>query len=129
MLLGSIGVCVGPAGALVLPELAALYVTAVLVGISFMLINVAAYHAVGEMNLPEDRTVNFSYVALGFSTSAFVAPMLTGLGIDNLGFRNTFLVLALFSVLPIVALAGKLLPGAERHRGKTCRPEARCSTC
>ncbi len=122
MLLGSIGVCVGTLAPFVLPELAALYVTAVLVGMSFMLINVAAYHAVGEMSLPEDRTVNFSYVALGFSTSAFVAPMLTGLGIDNLGFRNTFLVLALFSVLPIVALAGKLLPGAEPHRGQDLPP-------
>ena len=122
MLLGSIGVCVGTLAPFVLPELAALYVTAVLVGMSFMLINVAAYHAVGEMSLPEDRTVNFSYVALGFSTSAFVAPMLTGLGIDNLGFRNTFLVLALFTVLPIAALAGKLLPGVEPHRTQDLTP-------
>ena len=123
MLLGSVGVCVGTLAPFVLPQLAALYITAVLVGMSFMLINVAAYHAVGEMSLPEDRTVNFSYVALGFSTSAFVAPMLTGLGIDNLGFRSTFLVLALFTLLPIAALAARLLPSAAPHKGRDLAPK------
>lgn len=122
MLIGSVGVCLGTLAPFIVPELGALYVTAVLVGMSFMLINLSAYHAVGEMSLPEDRTVNFSYVALGFSTSAFVAPMLAGLGIDNLGFRNTFLVLALFTVLPIVVLAGKLLPSVEPHRTQDLAP-------
>jgi len=115
MLLGSIGVSVGTLAPFLLPHPVALYFTAVVVGMSFMLINVAAYHAVGGMSLPEDRTVNFSYLALGFSTSAFVAPMLTGVCIDTLGYRSTFLVLALFTVLPIVALAGKLLPAGHPH--------------
>lgn len=122
MLLGSIGVCVGTLAPFIVPELGALYVTAVLVGLSFMLINVSAYHAVGEMSLPEDRTTNFSYVAMGFSTSAFVAPMLAGLGIDNLGFRTTFLMLALFTLLPIVALAAKLLPSVEPHHAQHPTP-------
>ena len=112
MLVGSIGICLGTLAPAVLPQLAALYITAILVGVSFMLINLAAYHAVGEMSQPADRTVNFSYVAMGFSTSAFVGPMLTGVCIDNLGYRSTFLVLALFTVLPIIALSAKLLPNA-----------------
>jgi len=113
MLLGSIGVSAGTLAPFLLPHPVALYFTAVVVGMSFMLINVAAYHAVGGMSVPEDRTVNFSYLALGFSTSAFVAPMLAGVCIDTLGYRSTFLVLALFTVLPIAALAGKLLPAGH----------------
>jgi predicted MFS family arabinose efflux permease len=122
MLIGSVGVGLGTLAPFIVPELGALYVTAVLVGVSFMLINVAAYHAVGEMSTPEDRTVNFSYVALGFSVSAFIAPMLAGLGIDNLGYRFTFLLLALFTVLPIVALWAKLLPSVEPHHAQDPAP-------
>jgi MFS family permease len=125
MLLGSIGVGVGTLAPFLVPQLATLYITAVVVGISFMLINVAAYHAVGEMSAPEDRTVNFSYVALGFSTSAFIAPMLTGVCIDNLGYRASFLVLALFTVLPIVALSGKLLPGPESRQAHERPPRGK----
>lgn len=110
MLLGSIGVGVGTLAPFLLPAIGTLYFTAVLVGLSFMLINVSAYHAVGEMSAPEERTVNFSYVALGFSTSTFVAPMLTGISIDSLGYRACFLILALFTVLPVLALSAKLLP-------------------
>ncbi|MEJ6000747.1 MFS transporter [Paucibacter soli] len=116
MLLGSMGVGLGTLLGFALPGLATLYLTAVVVGLSFMLINVATYHAVGEMSLPEERPVNFSYVALGFSTSTFVAPMLTGLSIDALGYRAAFLILALFTVLPVTALAAGLLPAHQRHQ-------------
>lgn len=70
-----------------------------------MLVNVAAYHAVGELSAPEDRPVNFSYVALGFSVSSFIAPILAGVGIDNFGHRPTFLLLAFFALLPLLGLA------------------------
>ena len=110
MLLGSIAVGVGTMLPFLFPGLTVLYVTSVLVGVAFMLINVAAYHAVGELSPPEDRAVNFSYVALGFSTSAFIAPILSGVGIDNFGHRATFLLLAAFTVLPILALSLKLVP-------------------
>lgn len=110
MLLGSIGVGVGVVMPFLLPGLAALYVTAFITGVSFMLINVAAYHAVGVTSAPEERAVNFSYVALGFSTSSFIGPMLAGVMIDQLGFRATFFVLAVFTVMPIVAFAAKLVP-------------------
>jgi MFS family permease len=114
MLLGSIGVGIGTLAPFIVPQLATLYFTSVLVGLSFMLINVSAYHAVGEMSAPEERTVNFSYVALGFSTSTFVAPMLAGISIDSLGYRACFLILALFTVLPVLALSAKLLPEHQR---------------
>lgn len=110
LLVGSIGVGVGATLPFLFPGLTVLYATSVIVGVSFMLINVAAYHAVGEMSAPEDRAVNFSYVALGFSTSSFIAPILSGVGIDNFGHRTAFLLLAAFTALPILALSLKQLP-------------------
>ncbi|QPF74581.1 MFS transporter [Roseateles sp. DAIF2] len=122
MLIGTAGVGLGTLAPFLLPEIGTLYFTAVLVGLAFMLINVSAYHAVGEMSAPEERTVNFSYVALGFSTSTFVAPMLTGVSIDSLGYRAAFLILSLFTVLPLLALWGKLLPEQPRPERKELGP-------
>ena len=110
LLVGSVGVGLGTILPFLFPGLIVLYATSVIAGVSFMLINVAAYHAVGELSAPEDRAVNFSYVSLGFSTSSFIAPVLSGVGIDNFGHRTTFLLLAAFTALPILALSLKLLP-------------------
>ena len=110
LLLGSVTVCIGTLLPFLFPGLAVLYATSIVVGVAFMLINVAAYHAVGELSPPEYRAVNFSYVAMGFSTSAFIAPILSGIGIDNFGHRNTFLLLSAFTLLPILALSLKLVP-------------------
>lgn len=122
MLVGSIGVGVGVVMPFLVPGLVSLYITAIVTGVSFMLINVAAYHAVGEMSAPEDRAVNFSYVALGFSTSSFIAPMMSGIAIDQLGFRATFLILALFTIMPIVALSANLLPAVKPREAHTLAP-------
>ena len=110
MQIGSIGVGVGAVLPWLLPGVAILYAACVIVGLAFMLVNVAAYHAVGELSQPEDRAINFSYVALGFSTSLFIAPILSGVSIDSVGYRNTFALLAAFTVLPIIVLSFKLLP-------------------
>ncbi len=114
--LGSIAVGIGTALPFLWPSTYALYFTSVVVGMGFMLINVAAYHAVGEMSSAEDRPINFSYVALGFSTSTFIAPILSGVAIDTFGHRSTFLILTLFTILPIVALSFRLLPMHRPHK-------------
>jgi predicted MFS family arabinose efflux permease len=123
--LGSIAVGIGTFISFVWPSIYALYFTSVIVGLGFMLINVAAYHAVGEMSSAEDRPINFSYVALGFSTSTFIAPILSGVAIDTFGHRATFLILTLFTVLPIVALSFRLLPMHRAHTTKEDKPVGR----
>lgn len=105
MLIGSAGVGVSVLIPAILPGLIPLYAAAIVGGVTFMLVNVAAYHAVGELSAPEDRPINFSYVALGFSVSSFIAPILAGVGIDNFGHRATFLVLSFFALLPLLGLA------------------------
>ena len=107
---GSLGIGIGAMLPYLWPVLPVLYAACVIVGLAFMLVNVAAYHAVGELSPPEDRAVNFSYVALGFSTSLFIAPLLSGVSIDSIGHRATFALLAAFTLLPIVVLSLNLLP-------------------
>jgi MFS family permease len=117
MLLGSLGVGISVLIPAIVPGLVPLYFAAVIGGVTFMVVNVAAYHAVGELSAPEDRPVNFSYVALGFSVSSFIAPILAGVGIDNFGHRTTFLMLAFFTLLPVVGLATKqvVFPSPTAH--------------
>ncbi|MEO8383923.1 MAG: MFS transporter [Betaproteobacteria bacterium] len=118
---GSLGVGVGVILPFLWPGLPVLYAACVIVGLAFMLVNVAAYHAVGELSKPEDRAVNFSFVALGFSTSLFIAPILSGVSIDSIGHRATFALLAAFTLLPIVVLSLNLLP----IPAPTARPEGK----
>ncbi|MGB7541628.1 MAG: MFS transporter [Burkholderiales bacterium] len=87
------------------PGLTALYFTSTLIGTSFMLYHISAQNIIGYMGKPEDRAMNFSLLALGFSVSGFTGPMLAGFAIDLAGFMPTFLVLAAFPLAPLVLLA------------------------
>ncbi len=49
------------------------------------------------------RATNFSLLALGFSISGFLGPMIAGFAIDHIGYREAFGVLA---VAPLVAYFG-----------------------
>lgn len=96
------------------PGLATLFFASTLAGSGFMLWHIAANHAVGTLGRPETRARNFSLIALGFSTSGFLGPMLAGFAIDGIGHRHTFLLLCVFPVIAFVVLLAR--PGdVPRH--------------
>jgi MFS family permease len=104
MLIGSVAIGSGAILPFLWPGMAALYVASVLIGSGFMMYQVAAQHIVGYIGKPEDRSVNFSLSALGFSISGFLGPMIAGFGIDEIGYSLTFAVLAAFPLVPIAVL-------------------------
>ena len=104
MLIGSLAIGSGASLPFLWPGMPALYVASVLIGSGFMMYQVAAQQIVGYMGKPEDRPVNFSLSALGFSISGFVGPMLAGFGIDSIGYTATFALLAGFPLVPIAVL-------------------------
>lgn len=104
MLAGSIAIAVGAIVPFVLRDLAALYLASVLIGLGFMIYQVAAQHIVGYIGRAEDRSTNFSLSALGFSISGFAGPMIAGFGIDAFGHSVTFAALAAFPLLPVAVL-------------------------
>src|SRR5687767_9930768 len=93
-----------------------LYASATLLGVSFMYVHIAMNSVFGAHGSPEERAVNFSWLALGFSISNSIGPLVAGYAIDGLGHASAFLVLAFF---PVVAL-GLLLA----RRRPLPRPEA-----
>ena len=94
MLLGSCAAIAGLALVFAVPRLEMLFLVSPLVGSGFMLFHIAVNHAMGVLGRPEERIKNFSLLALTFSTSGFLGPMLTGFAIDWIGHRHTFLLLA-----------------------------------
>jgi MFS family permease len=86
------------------PNLAALYVSCTFVGTAFMLVHIAMNSVFGAYGTPEQRAVNFSWLALGFSISNSIGPLVAGSAIDLLGHATAMLTLAFFP-----AIAGLLV--------------------
>ncbi len=105
MLAGSCGLAIAAVLPPLFPGLAALFVSTSLIGVSFMLFQVAAQNATGALGPPDERARNFTLLALGYSVSSFAGPLVAGLLIDHASFVTTFLVLALSPLVPAAVLA------------------------
>jgi predicted MFS family arabinose efflux permease len=104
MLYSSLGLVASVALPALWPSLAALHLAAMAIGTSFLFFHVALNNVIGQLGAPADRTVNFSWLALGFSISGFCGPLLAGFAIDGAGHRAAFLVLAAFPALATLLL-------------------------
>jgi MFS family permease len=84
-----------------------------------MVFQVATQNATGDLGPPSARARNFSLLALGYSISGFVGPLVAGFAIDHLGFAATFALLATIPFAPLVALSSRrlALPGAHARSG------------
>ncbi len=118
MLAGSIGLAAGAFLPVFSTGLFMLFASAALVGLSFMGFQVAAQNATGELGDASARVRNFSLLALGYSTSGLLGPLISGFTIDHAGFAASFAVLAAIPLVPVAVLAaGKLaLPGPHPGR-------------
>jgi MFS family permease len=115
MLAGSVGMASAVIIATLAHGLPALFFTAVLSGVSFMAFQVATQYATGEMGGPGARTRNFGLLAVGYSASSILGPLLAGFVIDHAGFRVAFGVMALLPLAPIVILATNKVPLPGPH--------------
>ncbi|TAG02181.1 MAG: MFS transporter [Betaproteobacteria bacterium] len=88
------------------PMLWVLALCASAIGIGWMVIAAASQYAVGsygsEAGSSELRVKAFSIMAMGFSVSSFLGPLIAGFMIDHVSFAAAFGVLA---VLPLIAAA------------------------
>ena len=123
MVAGSLGIALGVVLPRVFPGLPALFAATSLIGVSFMLFQVAAQHTTGALGPPTERARNFSLLALGYSISGFTGPLLAGVLIDQADFGATFLVLALLPLVPAMVLSrGALaLPPPQRPQLRMAR--------
>ncbi|MEJ8838023.1 MFS transporter [Ramlibacter sp. AN1133] len=83
-----------------LQSVAGLALGSIVVGTSFIVVNVAINNAIGHLAGASGRARAFGLTAVGYSLSALFGPMLAGAGIDHVGYPLTFALLAL---LPLAA--------------------------
>lgn len=101
------------------PGLWPLYAASTLIGTGFMTFHVAVNQVVGAIGRAEERAANFSWLALGFSISSSLGPLVTGFAIDAIGYLRTFLLLFLFPLTPFIVmwLNRPALPRAKERKG------------
>jgi MFS family permease len=118
MLAGSLALVAGALIPVGIPGLVALFASAALVGVAFMTFQVAAQNATGELGDATARVHNFSQLAVGYSVSGLLGPLIAGFGIDHAGYTTSFAVLAAIPLLPALVLAtGRVaLPGPHPVR-------------
>ncbi len=87
------------------PSMATLYVSASLLGLSFMACQLATQTLAGAIAGPSERARNFSILSLGFALANLSGPLLAGVMIDHVSYAFAFLALAVPLVPAIVVAA------------------------
>jgi len=116
MLLGSTGLGIALLMNVLWPTLTMLFITSFLLGSSFHFFFVTVTGVAGGIGGPENRSRNYALVSLGFSGAGFLGPLIAGFSIDYLGHLKTFMILAAFTVIPVLMLLRNpgFLPGAAK---------------
>ena len=128
MLLGAALVLAGLLLAFALPRIETLFAVSVLMGSGFMLYHICVNQAAALVGRPEDRTRNFSMLALAFSTSGFLGPVTAGFAIDGIGHRNTFLLCAGFMVATLLLIRNRKPVISGHHQPFTQTQEKRAGS-
>ena len=101
----------------IVPGYAALFASAVLVGFSFTLFQVPLQHLTGELGEPRKRAKRFGLLAFAYSVSGTLGPLIAGFGIDHVGHRYTYAILALVPLIPLAVVMHRriVLPPPTAH--------------
>ena len=97
------------------PSMATLYVSASLLGISFMACQLATQTLAGAIAGPSERARNFSVLSLGFALAQLTGPLLAGALIDYVGYSRAFLALSLplIPAIVVASLGSRWIPRVE----------------
>ena len=117
MMAGTFGVIASVALPALWPGFPALFASALLVGFAFTVFQVPLQHLTGELGEPRKRAKRFGILAFAYSISGMLGPLIAGFGIDHVGHRHTYAILALVPLVPlaIVVQSRIALPAPAAH--------------
>jgi MFS family permease len=123
LMLGCMGIALSLALPGLLPSLHALYLSAFLIGLSFVFYNVSVQNLVGMLSSTDARTRNFSNLSLMIASGGFVGPLIAGFAIDSFGHAIGYLCIAVLPVVSAVIIFNsrrglKALSGAKAKEEK-----------
>jgi len=103
------------------PGLATLCVAAFILGFAHQLFSIPLEAIVGGIDGAKNRARNYALITMGWSAANFFGPLIAGFSIDYIGQREVYLVLAVFTLVPVPVMLFKpnLLPRAATvHAGE-----------
>jgi len=116
IVLGSAGIALG----LVIPYLVqgieVLYLSALVLGIALVFLNIALQHLIASFGGAEQRTRNVSLQSLAIALGALIGPLLVGVSIDHRGHVPTFLYLAVIVAVSCAAwvVCRRVIPHSQQ---------------
>lgn len=119
-LLAALGImALGTALPFFLPRLETLFFSSSVLGVCFMFVHISMNSVIGAHGTPEQRPMNFAWLALAFSISGSVGPLVAGFAIEGLGHAAAFLLLGIFPAGGFLLLATRkrALPRPARIPG------------
>lgn len=119
-LIGSCGMLASLLLPFFLPRLSMLFVSAALAGMCHIFYVVAIQHLFGSIGEGANRTRNYSLFSICVGVTTLVGPMVSGFGIDGVGHRATYLLLAGFPTVAVIALM--LVPSLHARSLPSGRP-------
>jgi len=100
--LGSLGIALALLLPGLMPSLNMLYLSALLIGFSFVFYNVSVQSLVGTLSSVDARTRNFSNLSMMIASGGVLGPLIAGFAIDSFGHAAGYLCIA---VLPVASAA------------------------
>ena len=85
-------------------HIAALYVSAAVIGTAFVFYNVAVQNLAGAWGPRETRARNFSTLSLGYSISSLIGPLVAGYTIEYLSHAAAYLCFSLSTLVAVAVL-------------------------
>ena len=116
LMFGAAGGACGMLAPYYMPGLPALFIAAVMNGLSFAFYAVSLQNLVGLLSEPQNRALNFTNFSLIVSVTTFLGPLFAGFSIDASGPAHACLYLVALSFIPVLLLAiwGSALPRGFR---------------
>jgi MFS family permease len=115
LLVGTLGVALGPIALTAVPGVAALAASQLVIGVAQLFATLAAQSLVADVRNGRSTAQNFGWFTTTLSAGRLVGPLLAGLVVDLAGFRAAFAVAAIATAVP-VAIAAWLLREGRRAR-------------
>jgi MFS family permease len=112
LVFGSTGLAVALTLPFLWPSVTTLYFATTLLGVCFMVFQLATQTLTGAIGEPGERARNFAHLSLGYALANFSGPLIAGVLIDHTGHSLTFLALALplVPVVIVTALGSRWIP-------------------
>jgi MFS family permease len=127
MTAGTIGVAIALLVPFAFPRVPALYVSAVLIGATWVFYNLCAQNLMGILSEPDSRARNFTNFGLAMAGGSFFGPMLSGFSIDHFGHAQTYLHLAVLPFVSALVLMSLRRVPAGLGKGKVREEQAEYS--